>query len=305
MSDERVTETARARPKVRPSPLQGIALICLAVFCFIIMNTQVRYLRLEGFPVAEIVWGRYLFHLLPIMLIFPRRIPTLLVSERKGMQIIRSVLVLAATVCMFLAVGLMPLADAVAISFIAPFFAVGLSVLLLRERVGPRRWIAVLVGFAGMLIIVRPGSGVFAWAALLPIGMAFLYSLYQVVTRMVRDAADPLNALFYTALVGAIATSVVVPFDWRTPTPFEWLLLVGIGVFGGVGHYAVIRAYERAEVSLVAPFAYTELIWAVLFGFVVFGDFPDEWTFVGAGIIAAAGIYVLHRERIAAQESSA
>ncbi|MHA1536073.1 MAG: DMT family transporter [Alphaproteobacteria bacterium] len=288
---------AGARASHAATPFRAIALICFAVFCFILMNTMVRYLGRAGVPVPEIIWARYLFHLLLIMAFFPRRITTLLVSRRKAMQVFRSVLVLAATVCMFFAVREMPLADAVALSFSAPLFAVGLSVVILRERVGPRRWAAVAVGFAGMLIIVRPGAGTLQWAALLPISMAVLYATYQIVTRMIRAAADPLNALFYTALVGAIVSSFVVPFFWRTPSVVEWLLLLGIGFLGGLGHYAVILAYERAEVSVIAPFAYTELIWATILGFMVFGDVPDRWTFLGAGIIVASGLYVLYRER--------
>ncbi len=280
--------------------MQAIALFCFAVLCFIVMNTMVRYLGRAGYPVPEIVWARYLSHLLLIMAFFPRRITTLLVSKRKAMQVFRSVLVLAATVCMFFAVREMPLADAVALSFSTPLFAVGLSVLILRERVGLRRWGAVAVGFAGMLIIIRPGAGTLQWAALLPIAMALFYATDQIVTRMIRDAADALNALFYTALVGAIAASLVVPFFWRTPGPIDALMLVGTGFLGGLGHYAVILAYQRAEVSAVAPFAYTELIWAAILGFMVFGDLPDRWTFVGAGIIVASGLYVLYRERRAA-----
>ncbi len=283
--------------------LRGIALMCFAVLSFILMNTMVRYLGRAGIPVPEIIWARYIFHLLLIMAFFPRRITTLLVSERKLMQVFRSLLVLLATVSMFFALREMPLADAVALSFSAPLFAVGLSVLILRERVGPRRWVAVLVGFAGMLIIIRPGSGALQWAALLPITMAFFYATYQNVTRMIRGSADPLNALFYTALVGAVAASIVVPFFWRTPGLVEGVMLVGIGFLGGLGHYAVILAYERAEVSVVAPFAYTELIWATILGFVVFGDVPDLWTFVGAGVIVASGLYVLYRERRAAAAS--
>lgn len=289
--------TGRAGAGPAEAPLQAIALFCFAILCFIVMNTMVRYLGRAGYPVPEIVWARYLSHLLLIMAFFPRRITTLLVSKRKAMQVFRSVLVLAATVCMFFAVREMPLADAVALSFSTPLIAVGLSVLILRERVGPRRWGAVAVGFAGMLIIIRPGAGTLQWAALLPIAMALFYATYQIVTRMIRDAADALNALFYTALVGAIAASLVVPFFWRTPGPIDALMLVGTGFLGGLGHYAVILAYQRAEVSAVAPFAYTELIWAAILGFMVFGDLPDRWTFVGAGIIVASGLYVLYRER--------
>lgn len=277
--------------------LRGAALICLAVIAFVIMKGLVRYLGGAGYPVPEIVWARYAFHLVFIMAFFPRRVSTLLVSTRKGMQILRSVLMLGATVCMFFALSVMPLADAVAIGFITPLLVVGLSVAILEERVGVRRWSAVTTGFVGMLIIIRPGAGTMQWAALLPVAMAVFYAFYLIVTRLIRESADPLNALFYTALVGALAASLVLPFHWRTPTPVDGLLMAGTGFFGAIGHYAVIKAYEIVEVSAVAPFSYTELIWATLVGFLAFGDFPDAWTFAGAAIIIGAGLYVIHRER--------
>lgn len=283
----------------RPSGslLRGAALICLAVFCFVIMNGLVRHLGRAGYPVPEIVWARFAFHLVLIMALFPRRISTLLVSTRKGMQVLRSTLMLGATVCMYFAVSVMPLADAVSIGFITPLLVVGLSVVILKEQVGIRRWSAVMAGFVGMLIIIRPGAGALQWAALLPIAMAVFYAFYLIVTRLVRESADPLNALFYTALVGALAASLVVPFHWRTPTPVDVLLMAGTGLFGAIGHYALIKAYEVVEVSVVAPFAYSELIWATLVGYLAFGDFPDAWTFAGAAVIIGAGLYVLHRER--------
>ena len=276
---------------------RGAALICLAVIAFVIMKGSVRYLGRAGYPVPEIVWARYTFHLVFIMAFFPRRVPTLLVSTRMGMQVLRSVLMLGATVCMFFALRAMPLADAAAIGFITPLLVVGLSVAILKERVGVRRWSAVTAGFVGMLIIIRPGAGTMQWAALLPVAMAVFYAFYLIVTRLIRDSADPLNALFYTALVGALAASLVLPFHWRTPTPVDGLLMAGTGLFGAIGHYAVIKAYEIVEVSAVAPFSYTELIWATLVGYLGFGDFPDAWTFVGAAIIIGAGLYVIRRER--------
>lgn len=286
-------------------PLRGIALICMAVLCFVTMNTFIKELGRPGhdLPVVFLVWGRYFFHLILIMALFPRRVPTLMKTRRVGIQVVRSVLVLMATACMFTAVQFLPLADVVSISFVAPLIATGLSVLILSERVGPRRWAAVAVGFVGALIIIRPGLGVFHWASVLPLAMASFYALYQILTRIARADADPLNALFYTALVGAVLTSVVVPFAWVWPSPAEWAMLIAAGFFGGVGHFAVIKAYERAEVSVVAPFAYTEIVWATLLGLFVFGDFPDIWTFVGAAIIAGAGLYVLHRERARMQRA--
>ena len=279
------------------APLRGIALICIAVLAFVMMNVLVKLLA-SDYPFPQIIWARYFFHVAFILLLFPRRIPTLLVSPRKGLQFVRSLLVLLATACTFVALRYLPIADTVALSFIAPLLVTGLSVILLHEKVGPRRWIAVGVGFVGVLIITRPGAGVVHWAAALPIAMAFFLALYIITTRMISHMADPLNSLFYTALVGMLVTSIFVPFFWRGPTTEAWLMLCGVGVLGGAGHYVLIRAYERADASLVAPFSYTELIWAMLFGIAIFGDFPDVWTLAGAGVIAASGLYVLHRERI-------
>ncbi len=289
-----VTEASRPAD----APLRGVLMMCFAVLCFATMNTFTKELRASDLPVTEIIWGRYFFHFALILLFFPRRIPTLLNTEDKGLQIARSILVLLATACMFIALGLMPLADAVAITFAGPLLIVVLSAVFLREAVGPRRWTAVIVGFIGMLVIIRPGAGAFQFAALLPVAVAFFYALYQIITRLISHRSDPLNMLTYTALVGALAMSVIVPFDWQTPTVQQWLMLVAAGFLGGLGHYAIIKAYERSEATLVAPFAYTEIIWATSLGWLAFGDFPDLFTFVGTAIIIASGLYVLQRERI-------
>lgn len=278
-------------------PLRGIALMCAAVFCFVVMNTLVKTL-VPDYSVAQIIWARYFFHFLLILLLFPRRIPTLLITRRRGMQVLRSVLVLLATLCMYSALRYLPLADVVAITFLGPLLVTGLSVLVLGERVGPRRWSAVVIGFVGVLVIIRPGLGIAHWAAVLPLLMATFYATYQIVTRMIRGAADPLNSLFYLALVGVVATSVVAPFDWVWPDWRAWLMLIGTGFFGGLGHFAMIRAYESSPAATIAPFAYTELLWALGVGVIVFGDFPDTWTLVGAAIVAGSGLYVLRRERV-------
>jgi drug/metabolite transporter (DMT)-like permease len=287
-----VTEAARPTD----APLRGVLMMCFAVLCFATMNTFTKELR-GDLPVTGIIWGRYFFHFALILVLFPRRIPTLLNSEDIGLQIARSILVLLATACMFIALGFMPLADAVAITFAGPLLIVALSAIILRERVGPRRWAAVVVGFIGMLVIIRPGAGAFQIAALLPVAVAMFYALYQIITRLISHRSDPLNMLFYTALVGAVAMTVIVPFDWQTPTAEQWGMLVAVGFLGGLGHYAIIKAYQRSEAALVAPFAYTEIIWATSLGFLFFGDFPDLFTFLGTAIIIASGVYVVHRER--------
>ncbi len=277
------------------APLRGVLMMCFAVACFATMNGFVKELRVQELPLMVIIWGRYFFHTILVLLLFPRRIPMLLSGSDKGLQLVRSVLVLLATACMFTAVGFMPLADAVAITFIAPLLITALSVPLLNERVGLRRWIAVIIGFAGMLVIVRPGGGLFQPAALLPIGVTVFYALYQIITRVISHRTDPINTVFYTAIVGGVCMSLILPFFWQPPTGEQWLLLVVVGLLGGLGHWAIIMAYQRAEAPLVAPFAYTELIWASLMGIALFRDFPDVWTIVGAGVIAASGIYILKR----------
>jgi drug/metabolite transporter (DMT)-like permease len=185
----------------------------------------------------------------------------------------------------------------VAITFVAPLLIVALSAVLLKEVVGPRRWGAVIVGFIGVMVIIRPGAGTFQIAALLPLTAALLYAIFQIITRIISHRSDPLNMLFYTAVTGAVVMTAIVPFSWQTPSYDQWLMLVAIGLLGGLGHYALIRAYERSETSLVAPFAYTEIIWATLLGFMVFGDFPDIYTFLGTVIIITSGVYILQRER--------
>ena len=286
-------------PVSRPAdaPFRGVLMMCIAVACFAAMNTFVKELRVQELPVVEIIWGRYFFHTILVLALFPKRIPTLLSGSDKGLQICRSILVLSATACMFTAVGFMPLADAVAITFIAPLLITALSVPFLGERVGLRRWIAVCVGFAGMLVIIRPGGGLFQPAALLPIGVTVFYAMYQIITRMISHRTDPINSVFYTAIVGGILMSAIVPFFWQTPILEQWGMLLAAGLLGGLGHWAIIIAYQRAEAPLVAPFAYTELVWATMLGLTFFGDFPDLWTLVGAAIIAASGVYILQRER--------
>ena len=279
------------------APIRGVLMMCFAVACFAGMNGFVKELRVQELPLIEIIWGRYFFHTVIVLALFPRRIPKLLSGSDKGLQVLRSILVLVATACMFSAVGFMPLADAVAITFIAPLLISALSVPLLKERVGVRRWIAVVIGFVGMLIIIRPGGGLFQLAALLPIGVTVFYAFYQIITRVISHRTDPINTVFYTAIVGGVVMTLAVPFFWQMPTVEQWGLLIVIGVMGGLGHWAIIMAYQRAEAPLVAPFAYTELIWATLLGIALFGDYPDVWTLLGAGVIAASGIYILNREK--------
>ena len=233
------------------------------------------------------------------VIFWPRRGRALLQTGRPGLQWIRSLLLILCTLAFFTAIRYMPLADAVAISFISPLLVTALSVPLLGEVVGRRRWTAVAVGFVGAMIIVRPGLGVMHWAVWLLLLMALGYALYQITTRMLSSTDDPITTLFYSGLVGTAAMTLVVPFFWRTPAmPEHWLMLASLGLMGAVGHYALIKSFVFAPVAVLAPLSYTALLWNTWFGYMVFGDLPDRWTVGGAGILIATGIYIIYREGV-------
>ena len=279
--------------------LLGILLTLVAMLLLSLMDLLAKYLG-QSLPVAQIVWARYFFQCIIMAAFFwPRRGLGLIRTARPGLQLFRSLLLVLCTVIFFTAIKYMSLADAVAISFVSPLMVTALSVPLLGEVVGRRRWSAVAIGFVGAMIIVRPGMGVMHWAAWMLLGLALAYALYQITTRMLSKTDDPMATLFISALVGAVLTSLVVPFYWQTPESIViWLLLALMGIMGGLGHYAVIRSFEFAPVAVLAPLSYTALLWNTLFGYLVFSDLPDHWTLIGAAILVATGIYILYREGV-------
>ena len=288
-----MTELARRSD----APVFGIVMMCTSVLFMIAMGVLMKQLTQE-IHTAQIMWARYIGHMAIIPLLFPQHLRTLLVSQRKDLQFVRSGLMLVGTTLGVTSLRYMPLADVVAITYLAPVLITALSVFLLGEVVGLRRWLSVAAGFIGVLVIVRPGLGGFGWPVLLPLGFALTYALYQILTRMVSQASTPVTSLFYAGSIGAVLTTLVAPFFWTEPTLAGWIMLVGVGFTAGLGHFLVIKAYERSEASVVAPFGYFEIIGATIAGYVFFADFPDGWTLVGAAIITASGLYILHRERI-------
>jgi drug/metabolite transporter (DMT)-like permease len=193
------------------------------------------------------------------------------------------------------------LATATAIMFTSPILVTVLSIPLLGEQVGWRRWAGVICGSAGALIIVRPwtsGGEALGIGVLFLLAAAFLNANYQIVTRKVRLHDPAMTSLLYTAAAGAAVTSLIVPWYWSWPTAFDWLLFIAAGLAGGIGHLCLIQAFRRAPASVVAPFSYSALIWATLFGFLIFSEWPDLWTWAGAAIIIASGLYIFHRERL-------
>ena len=278
----------------------GVLFLLGGILCFAVMEAIAKLLT-QRYTVVEVTWARYLVNLLLLLLLFLNRpAHEVLATRRLGLQLLRGACILAMTLLFFGAISLMGLADATAVLYAAPFFIVAFSVPMLGERVGVHRWVSVFVGFLGVLVVTRPGAGVYGWPALLVVAAAVIYGLYTNITRLLGPTERPWTTVFYTALVGAVLMTFAVPFFWSSPRPADWPLLVLTGVLGGVGHYFIFKAYEAAQPSALAPFTYSHLVWATLLGLILFGEFPDIWTVVGAGIIVASGIYIWHRERIRA-----
>ncbi|MGH6954999.1 MAG: DMT family transporter [Alphaproteobacteria bacterium] len=287
--------------------LRGILFMLATVTCFSVTDSIAKYVS-PDYPAFQIVWTRYVFQsafLLLFLLLTEREPLRVARTGRLRLQLGRATINIVSNCLFVFAVGFVPLADAVALGFVAPLIVTALSVPLLRERVGVRRWSAVLVGFAGAMVMIRPGSGVLHWASSLIIVVAGLYALYMIVTRVLSETERPATTLFYVTAMGLGSMSLVVPFVW-TPAPIEiWALMAGQGAMSGLAHWCLIKAFEHAPVSVVAPFNYAQIVSAVAIGYAVWGEVPDLWSVVGALIIVLSGLYVMHREAVAGRGSSA
>jgi len=208
--------------------------------------------------------------------------------------------VLLAIYTFFWGLRFLPLAEAVALAFLAPLFVASLSVPLLGETVGPRRWAAVGVGFLGMLVMLRPGAEVFRWEALLPAAAAFGYALAMILTRRLSRQDSNAAIVFWGTLLGCLVSSLFLPFAWRTPPLADLGLLAMMGVVGSLSMYVLTVAYRAAPAAVVAPFEYSALLWGVLLGWLIWRELPDAWVWAGTAVIVAAGLYILHREQRAA-----
>ena len=272
--------------------------MCLGVSVFPFMNAAVKLLTAH-YPVMQIVWARFTGHLIIMLIVFwPRYGSRLLASRRPLVQIGRSLLMLISNLVFVLAIGRVPLATASAIGFTSPLIVTALSTSLLGERVGSRRWSAVLIGFTGALLIIRPGSGLHDPAVLLLLGSAGAYALYQIATRWIAAFDPAATGIVFSALVGSVVMSFVLPFVFVAPrSVFDLLLFLSLGLLGGTGHYLVIRAFQNGPAVVIAPLGYIELIGTTALGYLIFGNFPDPWTWLGAAIIIASGLYIALRER--------
>ncbi|MCB1835151.1 MAG: DMT family transporter [Geminicoccaceae bacterium] len=274
------------------SPLAAIGFACLAGIMFVGLNTIAKYLT-GTFDTVMIIWARYFFHVLVVVILFPRTVIAMSRAGQQHIQLGRSILLLASTVCNFTALMFLPLGEVAAIIFTSPLLVAALAMTVLGEKVSPLRWAFIAAGFVGAILIVRPGFGTFNIGAPLALGCALAYALYQVSTRIVREA-QPMVSLLYGGVVGMVALSIVVPFFWQWPTPVQWLLMALMGSLGAFGHLLMIMALQRAEVSRVSPFTYLQLVWAMSSSIFVFGDLPTTMTVMGAIVIVASGLALLN-----------
>ena len=284
---------------LRENRVTGIIWMLATMFCFISLDAMMKHL-LESYSLVEVTWGRFFFATVVAFILCGNRLPSLAISRTPKLQLLRSVLLMSTTGVFNAGIRSTPLPTATTIMFLSPLLVTVLSVPLLGEHVGSRRWLGVAVGFAGALIVVRPWEGGFggAGSGILFLLVAALFNAnYQIATRKVR-ADDPLTSLLYTATAGAIVTSAMVPWFWLWPSAFGWMQLVGTGIAGGIGHFCLIKAMSSAPASVVAPFTYSSLVWATLFGLVIWHDWPDPWTWVGALLIVGSGLYIFHREQV-------
>lgn len=288
----------RARAGARAGALAGIANIVAAVALFATMDALVKHLA-PIYPVLQLVFFRSLFAFLPLSLLIARSggLGALRTSQPLG-HVARSLAGLAAIFLLFLAFALLPLAEAVALSFAGPLFLTLLSIPLLGEQVGPRRWAAVVVGFLGVLVIVRPGAGVFGLEALVPLGGALAYAFAMVSVRKLARTETNAAIVFYFTLSCTVASAAALPFVWVAPQLADLPALVGVGLLGGVAQLFMTQAFRLAPAAVVAPFEYLAILLAVGYGYAFWGEVPDRWTLVGAAIVTASGLYILRREAI-------
>ena len=279
--------------------LRGILFMCLtAIVVFPLLNGMVKYLLAADYSVVQIMWIRSIVHLAWMMGLFmPYGGLRILRSTRPGLQLFRSALQFVSLVLFVIPLGYAPLTTLTMAFFTAPLMVVALSVPMLGERVGLRRWAAVAVGFVGVIVIFRPGGELLHWAVFLILGSAASYAIFQILTRRLAAQDDYRTTAIYTIIVALVATTAAVPFFWEWPRdPVHWVVFIGLGFLGGFGHFCVIKAYQYGRASVVGPFDYGQLIGAAVIGFVWFAEVIDLWTWLGAAMIVASGLYIARRE---------
>jgi drug/metabolite transporter (DMT)-like permease len=270
----------------------GMATMAVGVGLLTLMDGTGKVL-LRELPLVEVVWGRYACNLLALWLLLRLRGRSLVPSRRLPLQLARGVAMVLATAAMFASLSLLPMAETYAVGFTSPLLVALLAGPVLGERVDRWRWAAAVGGFVGVLVVLRPGSGVFGAAAVAPLAMAFCFALYQLATRVLGRFDPPETTMFHSAWIGTVVVLPLLPAVWQMPDPRQLALMLLMGVLGLASHLCMIRAFALAPASLVSPLIYTQMVWAVGFGWLVFGDLPDLWTVTGSLVVAAAGLLLL------------
>lgn len=283
---------------------RGILMMLIAIATFTSMDALAKTLIAE-YPALQVVWARYTGQTVIVTLVFLPQLRRLLRTRYPGLQAARSLMQFGATAFFFVSLGYVGLAEATAITDLNPVLITLGAALFLGERLGPRRVLGVLAAMAGAMIVIRPGLGVFSPAALFPLGAAVCYAAHALITRATGARDSLWTALLWTALIGTAVTSAGLPAVWQPLAPGALPGFLAIGAVGAVAQLCLIRAFALAEASALAPFGYAGLVFATLWGIVLFDEWPDAWTVAGAVVIVAAGVYVWHRERTQARRTAA
>jgi len=276
--------------------MKAISFNLLAWVMLPIMDGFAKYLSVD-MPVLQITWARYFFTVvftLPVMFFFYRK--QLVWTDKPKLQLVRGLILLFANISFFYAISVISLAKALTLAFIAPLIVTAFSPMLLGEKVGVRRWTAVIIGFVGSLVVIRPGFVELNLASFSALGTGVMYGFYLIITRKLSTSDNPLLTLLLTGVVGLVAVSGAMPFVWVNPSLSQWLMMASIGIFACVGHLFLILSLKYADASKLAPFSYFEIITNITIGYYFFSDFPDNWTFLGLAIIVISGIYISRRE---------
>lgn len=288
-------------PSTAARPFVGIGLLLAAVLVFSVMDVLIKWLS-AGYPTIQIIFFRGACAFIPLSLFIARQggLSALRTSRPFG-HVLRCLIGVSSMVLGFWALAVLPLADVIAIGFAGPIFLTALSVPLLGETVGWRRWSAVIAGFIGVVVMVRPGAGVFQPEALIPVGGAIGYAFAMVLVRKLTATETIAAIVFYFTVTATAISGAILPFYWVTPTWPDLGLLIAVGLCGGVAQLLMTRAFKLAPASLIAPFEYSAMIWAVTFGWVIWRELPDAAIWTGSAIVIASGLYILHRETVVAR----
>ena len=275
----------------------GILLMLVAVALFSTMDAMVKWLG-QSYPTMQILFFRSLLAFVPLAFLIGRMggiASALRVTDKRG-HVIRCIVGLLGLSIFFYCFAHMKLADVVAISFAAPLFITALSVPMLGEKVGVRRWSACLVGFAGVIVMVNPGASLFGEMALIALVGTLFYSLAILYVRKLSRTETNASIVFYFTVTCVVVSGAFLPFQWVQPTPLDWCLLIAVGLVGGVAQIVITQAFRLAEVSVVMSLEYTHMIWAVGFGFLIWAELPNISTWLGVAIVSASGLYIIYRE---------